>query len=524
MSEDKLTRAAFEKIRSCAEGNGIDAKKIELLGSDETTLTVKAEMTLKLEMVREKAAYPGAFRNAKGLGKGRSEKVANDAAIDEKIRELKTKTETGGYWSKDAERQLKAEPGHAWGLEKADVIIESVQHVYYFETQCTSCAGTTTINCAACHAQGRVECTYCHQTGLENCSACGGTGLNSAYPDQHCSYCNGTRQVYCRECRGQRSVQCYQCRGQGRNKCNTCNGNGVFTNEECVTPTAKAEFHIVDTHGLPGGFRKAIARAGTKTLAKGHATISVQELTAKENGDPVIPYTAVMPYAEMRVKINGKPMRCALLGHKGVILDLPHFLDNALEDKIAQLSANTKSPDSLSKALQLRICREAFGLLQLKQADARMLRQLYPAGLSMEMAEQIMGMMRKLVHGQTITTRMVAAAVSVLLFVALDYGIIASNIRAMLGAAATPISVFVFDVVLCIGGYFLQNYLLKLVAAKKLQHQLGGQEKVISQSAGGVGIIAGILVMVIYLGMLFALKAQPMWRDIWQGIFTHSIG
>ncbi|MBY0427889.1 MAG: hypothetical protein K2Q32_01575, partial [Alphaproteobacteria bacterium] len=322
------------------------------------------------------------------------------------------------------------------------------------------------------------------------------------------------------ECRGHRQSTCVHCKGQGRNKCNTCGGNGLFTTEVNVMPTAKAEFVITQSAELPGGFRKAIARAGTKTLAKGHATIAILELANKENGEPYIPYTAVMPYAEMRVRINGKPMKCVLLGHKCVILDLPNFIDSAVEEKITQFEANMRSPDTLAKALELRVCREAFGLLQLKNADARMLRQLYPAGLSIEMAQRILDVMRKLVHSQTILARLIAAILSVLLFVAVDYGIIASGVRLILMAKMKPISVFIFDAVLCIGGYFLQNYLLRWVAAKKLQKHLGRHEKVVTQSAGGVGIGAGIAVVVIYLTMLFVLKAAPSW----QLIFAHPFG
>ena len=519
MSEHKLTLEGFAKIKSSADGNGIDPSKIEILGSDETTLTVHAQMNLKLDMARETATYPGTFKNSKGLAKGRSEKVANEKDIQEKIKELKTKAETGGYWIKDAARQLKAEAGQGWGLEKADVILDSLTQTYYSDVQCTSCNGAAFISCSGCQATGYVPCALCNQSGLETCTSCNGTGINSAYPDQYCSYCSGNRQVYCRECRGQRQSACIHCKGQGRNKCNTCMGNGVFTTEITVMPTAKAEFIITQSNDLPGGFRKAIARAGTKTLSKGHATISVLELANKENGEPYIPYTAVMPYAEMRIRINGKPMKCALLGHKCVILDLPNFIDTAVEDKLALFEANMKSPDTLSKALELRVCREAFGLLQLKQADGKMLRQLYPTGLSMDMAGRILDVMRKLVHSQTILARIIAAALSVVLFVGVDYFIIGSGVRMALMAKVPPISVFVFDAALCIGGYFLQNYLLRWVAAKKLQHDLvnknnSGNKKVVTQSAGGVGIIAGIAVMAIYVIMLFALKASPSWPQI----------
>lgn len=520
MTDHKLTHEAFAKIKSCADGNGIDVNKIELLGSDETTLTVNAQMNMKFDMGRETASYPGAFKNIKGLPKGRYEKVANDREMQEKIKELKTKAETGNYWSKDAARQLKAEPGQGWGLEKADVVLDSLTHTYYSDVPCTGCNGSSYIACTGCHSTGYVACYLCRETGFEMCTGCGGTGLNNTNPEQYCNYCNGNRQIHCRECRGQRQTVCNQCRGQGRTKCTTCGGNGLFTTEVNVMPTAKAEFFISQSDGLPGGFRKAIARAGMKTLAKGHATISSQELAFKENGEPYIPYTAVMPYAEMRVRINGKPMKCSLLGHKCVIIDLPNFIDAAVQEKISQFEANMKQPDTLGKALELRVCREAFGLLQIKNADAKMLRQLYATGLSLDMAQRILDVMRKLVHSQTILVRIIAAAVSVILFVAVDYGIISSGIRMMLMEKIKPIAVLVFDIGLCIGGYFLQNYLLRIVAAKSLQRQLGSSEKVVSQSAGGVGIIAGIVVMIIYVAMLFILKAPP----IWQLILAHPFG
>lgn len=501
MTDNKLTLEGVAKIKSAADGNGIDPSKVELLGSEEVMLTVHARMNLKLEMARESASYPGSFKNTKGLARERAEKIASEKDIEQKITELKTSVETGGLWSRDAARQLLAEPGQAWGLEKADVIIDSMAKAFYCDTVCSACNGVSFVSCSACHQAGYIPCSYCHESGLETCTGCNGSGINSAYPDQYCSYCNGSRQVYCKHCQGKRQMQCMQCRGQGRVKCTTCGSSGLFTTEINVLPTAKAEFLITDSANLPGGFRKAIARAGTKTLAKGHATISAKELDASNAAAPFIPYTAVMPYAETRLRINGKPMKCALLGHKCVILDLPAFIDTAIEDKIAQFEAAVRQPDTLAKALELRVCREAFDLLQLKQADAKMLRQLYPAGLSIEMAQRVLDVMRKLVHSQTILVRMVVAAVSVLLFVGADYFIIASGIRATIATIAKPISAFLFDAAICTGGYFLQNMLLRFVAAKRLQQKLGASEKVAFKSSGGqtagdMGIIVGVLVAV----------------------------
>jgi hypothetical protein len=517
MSDKTLTDAAFEKLKTAAQGNGIDVAKMELLGSDEETLTIKAEMTLRLDFTREKANYAGGFRNARGLPKGRA-KAITAAETEQKISELKTKATTGGYWSKDSARQIKAEPNQGWGLERADVILDALGEVFYQEKPCTGCYGKAWLNCDSCKGSGHYPCTLCRETGLEICYNCNGMGVNSSSPDQHCNMCNGTRQTYCRDCRGQRQMTCHQCRGQGKSKCNTCAGNGSFTQEEYVVPVVKAEFRIIDSAELPGGFRRAISRAGTKSLAKGHATITMHELTGqeaeKDNPNPIIPYTAILPFADMRVRINGKPLRCSIMGHKGVILDLPPFLDNALMPRITAFEDAIKKPDTLAKALEIRICREAFGLLQSKTTDAKNLRQLYPAGLSIEMAERILVLMRKLVHGQTMVARLVVAAVSVVVFSVLYYFIVSSGLRLAIAAAIKPIVVLCFDGALCVGGYFLQNYLLRLAAAKKLQKQLGKGGAARSQSAGGVGIVAGVLVMVIYVVMLFVLKSAPMWREI----------
>ncbi len=520
MTEHPLMLEAIAKIKSCADGNGIATEKIEWLGCDETILIVHAQMKLMLDMARETATYPGVFKNSKGLPKGRSEKIVDEKDIQDKIKELKTKVETGWLWSKDAERQLKAEQGQGWGLEKADVVLDCFMQTYYSDVPCASCNGTQFIACSGCHATGRIPCSFCRETGFEVCSACNGTGINSAYPDQHCSFCNGTRQVYCRECRGERQIVCVQCRGQGRIKCKPCGGHGVFTTEITIIPTAKAEFIITQSGDLPSGFRKAIARAGLKTLTKGHATISVHELTTTEHGETCIPYTATMPYAEMRLRIQGKSMKCSLLGHKCVILDLPCFIDRAIEDKITRFEADCKLPDTLGKALKLRICREAFGLLQLKRVDAKMLRQLYVTGVSLDMAQRVLDVMRRLVHSQTVIPRMMMAAVSVVVFVVMDYVLITSGARMMLMTKTIPVAVVAFDVVLCFGGYFLQQALLRFVAARKLQQQMGGSEKVISQSAGGIGIIAGVAVMVGYVVMLFVLKTSPDWLTI----LAHPLG
>lgn len=512
-SEQKLTQGAFEKIRAAATGNTIDPEKIELLGSDETTLTVKAEMTLRLDMTREKTSYPGAFRNARNMAKGRAVPVIA-GQMEEKITELKTKATTGNFWCKDAARQIKAEPGEGWGLEKADVILDSLAQIYYSETPCTTCGGSTTVKCDYCRGAGMTGCTFCRETGMEPCYNCYGSGLNPSNQEEYCYVCTGRRQINCRQCQGNRQMQCQSCRGQGKIKCTGCGGNGKFTQEEYVAPVAKAEFHITESAGLPSGFRRAISRAGTKSLAKGHATITCGELVEPEVGDPFIPYTATLPFAEMRLRIKGKATLCSVMGHKGVILDLPPFLDTALEPLIAEFETQAKKPDTLAKALKIRICQEAFGLLQLNRADAKSLRQLYPAGLTLDMAQRILVVMRSLVHGQTITTRLVAALGVIMLLAGADYGILAAGLRAMLAGATKPAAVLLFDIIIAGLSYVLVNLLLRFAAAMKLQRQLGGTGRAAAQSAGGIGIGAGILAALLYVLMLFALKAEPAWQAI----------
>lgn len=519
MSDTPLTTKAVEKLKSMAAGNGIEEKDVVLLGTEEQVLNLRGEMHLSLEIMRHKSSYPGPLRNTQNVSAAKVQKVGTEAQADEVAKSLQEKMSKDGAWVKEAVSHLKEQPGEGWGIENADITLDDLAQLTYTQVNCTHCVGNGSVDCMACQGQGTVPCSYCRAVGTEPCINCNGTGVNAQNPGQYCVYCNGSTQQPCRQCRGTRQMSCVPCRGKAKITCQNCNGQGSFTSEDAQVPTAHARFHLVQSMELPSGFRRAMARGGLKSFTRGHGSVSMLAVEERDKTNSVVPYKAEVPFADVRLKIAGKAMRASVLGKKGVILDLPPFLDTALTPHITALEAAVSAPDSLQKVLHRRALKDAFTLLQQGRGDVKSLRGIYPAGLSNEMAARILKLVQKVMDAQTKIMRIVAGIGALVIIGGLSFLALQSGIRMGIATSMKPVAAFVFDILFCGLCVYAQNTMLRYVAAKQLQMRLGPAADapklgMATQKTGGVGIAVGVACVLIYLALLFVIQSAPSWSDI----------
>lgn len=499
-----LTEKGLKKLKNVVQGNGVPVEKIQLIGADETELKIAGELELKPDVMRTQNRYRGAYAGGK---KANAVQVRDAQQMQAGIDELKNEVAQSEDWVNDAYQQLKGEPGQGWGLEEADVSLDNMARVFFITETCPTCQGRGNKPCNVCYGSGHVPCQRCQTMGRELCYTCNGTG-NYGTPDNqtYCPTCRGATLATCRVCMGNKQVNCNQCSGRGTMACDSCGGEGKATIEETVTPVAKVTFITRDTNELPSGFRRAISRGGMQSLAKGHATITMHPVNKSDETRIVIPYTATLPYAELRVRVNGKAMPMTVLGHKCSVLDVPPFLDALVEDDMAALEVNPSAPGGFEKALKWRLLNDAFTVTQ-NGEPVRNMRRFYPFGFSPAMLERAYNLMQRMARSHTFMPRLMAGGAGLLALAGVHAGILLSGVRASLG---NPSLVLALDMGLAAASGFGTYQLLQFVAKQRMASLVKtpavGAHKPDMLDMATIGI-AGIL----YFVLMALLGSTPDW-------------
>ncbi|HVY12636.1 MAG TPA: hypothetical protein VHB73_03625, partial [Alphaproteobacteria bacterium] len=265
MSAHPLTDKALLTLRALAEGNGLDPNKIELIGAEEKPMVLRAEMHLNLDVPTTRTQRPGKMA-APRKGAPLVQTLPSVEAIGQRVAEMKTTLLEGSKWIDEAIEQLKNAPGQGFGMESADITLESLAQTFGASEGCRACYGQGALACQACRGTGGLPCNACQSTGQELCHYCQGTGRHPSLMDQNCPVCNGQARITCRSCFGRRQISCQSCGGKGQTICATCKGQGSFVVEERALPTVRCSFRVVDSADLPSGLRHALDRGGLKLL------------------------------------------------------------------------------------------------------------------------------------------------------------------------------------------------------------------------------------------------------------------
>jgi hypothetical protein len=508
-SPHPLTDRAIARLQALAEGNGVSPSAIELIGTDEKQMTLQTEMHLSLGLSMEKNRFSGAPKAS--AKEGEVQILGSVQEIESRAEEFRVRLTETARWINEAVDQLKTAPGQGFGIQQAEVTLDAVTRTFRAFENCEACQGAGALRCDMCNATGSIPCTQCQGRGQELCTHCQGRGHEPNDPQRYCSFCNGSTQVPCRICFGRRTMSCHACGGQGKNSCNVCRGDGKFTVEQKILPVVRCDLRVLDTGALPSALRRMLDRGGLKALGKGHAHVTMGEAVENPDKTAFIPYTATFPFAEPRIRIDGRAMKLAVIGEKAVIRDMPPFLDPVFEKELGNIEKKIGQSGALDSALKLRALKDMFGLLLAGGDVDKAFRVIYPVGFSPAMQTRMKTMLSRVMQESTFMPRAAAAGFSLLVLTGIFYALIASGIRTGLAHALFTPAAYIFDAIVAVGAFFFVDFALRFAAAAHLRRLSRASENVstFAQKAGSLGICVGAIAILMYAAMLWFLKATP---------------
>lgn len=407
-----LADGALKRIASLCKGNGPNLTPKDIIEIKEQIYSLTGIVTLVPKMDVQRKGYAGTA-NLRG-----HRQLANFAALEQEIATLKSKFSEGRSWFNDAVQELGQNPGHGWGMGGGRVTLPSVTQILVATESCPSCNGRGRLVCEKCNGQKGFTCQFCLGNKMETCPNCQGRGQDPNNPEMSCSQCGGNRQIICRHCSGRGMEVCSNCRGSGTIACAPCQGKGRLTQEAALESGAELDFKLDrGSTPLPAGLLRAFERLGMQNLHKGHADITFDDSPFEdpEKNQDNIKLKAVLPYADIKLRLNGKGSLISVFGKHGLIMGAPPFVDIMVEQQRAHLKEAAKNPAALDLALKARLMSEVLELQLKGQGKLQELRQRYPLGLSKPVMEEVLQNMQAALARLTQKTRIVAADVAVLI-------------------------------------------------------------------------------------------------------------
>ena len=426
-----LVDQAVARLRALATGNGLAPETITVLQTDAQDYTIKGET--RLTPVCEATSRMIAGRSIPK----KARVVENRGALQAEAQKIKQDF-MGGDWFGAASEELKTAAGEGWGLDGATITLPAQSVTLAATEACTACQGQGQFMCTTCAGRGHVTCSVCLGRGQEYCYHCSGRGTDPSHQGQPCSICQGQRTIFCRTCRsitGQ--MACPACQGRRGSTCPTCQGAGAMTEEMTFTASATAHFTFKGD-GLPSGLRRGLGRLGVVHLAKGYADITRVAPPVKEDAatkdspktvDPVIYFQAVMPYADVTVRLGAtaRAVVVGVFGKRGVLLDVPPFLDEPLKPWREKLGAATQDGTLLDAAQEAPAVAEAVRLVTQGKNNLKEFRRRYPYGLSTDVMTALLNDAYRALGRLTFRARLIAAV---------GYGVVCTGLEAVWFRAA----------------------------------------------------------------------------------------
>lgn len=400
--QKNLTTTALSRLQALAQGNGLAPEAIKLIESKEAIYTLMGVLTMTPHVEVRADSYNGRSR-LKGV-----RVLSTFAALDEEIIKNQQAFEKDSAWVKEAVAELKKTKGFGWGQHESLLTWNDQTTALVATENCPACNGTGQHPCYECQGLGFLVCPHCEGRGQELCYHCGGTGQDPAIPNKPCPICNGTRYTHCRYCNQTGRLLCPHCQGNGFTPCDSCQGAGVITREAHIKKSARLSFSLSATSGLPSGLLRAVSRFGEANLPNGHADIAlVPEDPEKPQKKTTLLLEAKIPYADIKIVINGKGAIIACAGKMGRLLGVPAFLDSALKESRRELARAAHGAIPLK--VTTRAMQDALKLGLEGKTNPNNLRRLYPVGLSGNVAKEIMGHMELALRAQTRKLRLIIA-------------------------------------------------------------------------------------------------------------------
>lgn len=506
-ASDLLTQNTLAKITRLAQGNGIDLKSIEVIESKEETYTLEAQIRLTPLFDAQARSYAGPIK-----GKG-AKAVAGFIALQQEVNSLKEKHNGSPEWVDEVVKELEKEPGYGWGHDNGKIVLPENQTTLAANEKCPACQAAGLITCAQCQGKGTVMCTYCYGRGEEPCTTCFGKGEDPAYPGQPCRVCRGTRMAPCRYCRNISTgpsglhpglMLCPACNGKGGTPCPACQGKGSMTQEVKIETGATFKFQTLQSATpLPSGLLRMLDRLGMTSLPKGHADIEriEPEKGKEQEKDSTIHLKAKIPFAEIKMRLNGKPAIATAFGKKGIV-SMPPFLDESLKpfrDHLAQAAAGR---NELDKALKARAINDALQLELSGRSTANDLRRLYPLGLSPGAAQEIMKNTGLALGQMTKRSRTSIAIVSLFLSAGVFAGFFLTPLGGQLEQDLPPKTFLLLKAFLPVILMGLSGYALSQATKLALQKRFPDLEIRLGQGIGKIGYSTLVAILALYAAVM----------------------
>jgi hypothetical protein len=511
-----LTQQAMKRLRALAHGNGMEPASITLMHGDEQTHIVEGVVTLEPLVEIVPKIFPGKVRVKDQV------RVESIAALRADAAKRKKEFSEQPNWIEEAKKELHVEaPGQGWGLDNAKVILPARAVVLTATDTCTHCQGAKQISCTQCRGQGHEICWQCRGQRQEVCCNCNGSGQNPYQQGQQCTICQGMRYIQCRLCTGTGQTVCQTCTGKRGTPCPTCKGHGSMTEEAHMAFGATTRFTFKG-NALPSGLRRGLDRLGISNLIKGHADIKNFEppiededvVDDKKPADkppsPMLHYRAHIPFADLRVNFGGQKAAIGSFGKRGVLLDVPNFLDDVLDAARQSLSAAAQGQNTLSDALKTRAIKNAFTLELEGKGTVREFRRFYPIGISAAVADDILRTTQKTLKRMTQTIRAIAAigcfGFSALVFGALYFSHLTRSLGNQPHGATMALDI-VPPVVLALLSWLLLNRVTRYV----VQREFPDTKIVRRATTGKIGVAMIVGIFVIWVVLLMLSPAHPYW-------------
>ena len=386
--DKKIINDAVARLRKIANGNGIQAEAIKVKDSfgaiyhaDAASLVT---LNTKLLPLKKKPSKDKRVVEVKTL---KDAEAHNTKGIEEATKD----SGFSGYMLSF----FKQKPGEGLGVNAKDLPVAKLSNAYVIKTPCERCNTQGRYSCTMCHGKKQSICRRCNGKKNMPCTMCNATGqINSPQGRVKCTQCHGMRFLACPACRATGVTACSGCNGQGVMTCSSCNGNGA------IIQYAEANTHaqtnsVINVMAIPDSLKMLINKITlAKIVSGGHIDVKTQAYDKPKNNTEAaeqkrreeedrygfsfpprlksnqlcLLYHTKIPYAEVTLEIEGKQAVAKILGYKGVVAEMPPFLNNIVSrETIAlekRLSKGKIQKEMFEKSLQYRFMRKAWKLLQ----------------------------------------------------------------------------------------------------------------------------------------------------------------
>lgn len=508
-----LTDQTLQRLRKLASGNGLEPQDIVVVETDERVYTFEGRMTFTPLCEVEHTRYPGAPKGNESV------KLPTYTALQMEVDRQRDEFKDSTDWIPKVIEELKTEPGDGWGLNDAKVTLAGKSSVMTATESCQTCQGRQVLTCEQCQGQGEVICTTCQGRGREHCYHCMGSGQEPNQPDQACMVCNRSLEAPCRFCQSRGRLPCPTCHGNRGIRCTGCNGTGSITEAIALTCGASTRFQLI-AEGLPSGMRRGFDRLGIVNLTKGHADIESIAPEPEENTtpdpdgapmtpkepEPVLNYRVTMPYADIKLRFgNSRVKLVGAFGKRCSLLNVPPFLDEALQPWREKLDQAARGNGPIEPAIEVRALREALSLHIRSKGQVKELRRLYSVGLSTEVMQEIFTNLRRALNRFTLHHRTLIAVLGGTLSTALFFSVFLTSLHQRLTENWSHGATTFANFALLISAMLLSWLALGYAARISLKKRFPNLTVPFQQETGKTGytMLAGIAVawgLAVYLG------------------------